>query len=524
MDSGGLLGRPTRAVFSTLFMLCAATAQAAWDEGYESQQGTRVRGTENEMLERIDLKLSTAHLGGAGFQQLGIDHGELKGTWNYTPVGGEDLVGTVFTAMDGTEKVFLRIVGARRHVNVYTRLESKTVWEYDVEWAASGGGGALCPGKVSALALPGRWSGGVYTPGADSFSFACLPFESESGVGLIRGGVAAKCTDWGYTPWLNQDAMPDESKSPATTVSQAERYHTACAAMASADYCGEGKTNTVDGTPIIMFNADNVLTEVDPADPLHTPYVAGGPFGTDGDYFFEAAWKTVPVLDRTNGQGWRASALCLSKKRWSTLPLNGTCVVSPASLPDPRLNRGGEFCESISADKLLSQGSVLYSYSTYIDAGLYRFRNKLTGEHLTTASVFIDPKLPFTYIPNVVNAAAYELDTSGVGSVFEGPVLSKNVPASFPGLALTSRLLRYTDGAGRYVTLVEGAAVPSGYYLEELEGYVYAKTPPMSVPELHFWQHKDSYVTTTGYLKPLGYDDLGWTGYLPALRDYALME
>ncbi|HZH79613.1 MAG TPA: hypothetical protein VEY88_26565, partial [Archangium sp.] len=244
----------------------------------------------------------------------------------------------------------------------------------------------------------------------------------------------------------------------------------------------------------------------------------------DGKYFFEAAWKTVPVLDRTlGGEGWRAMAYCLSKKRWSTLPLNGTCLVSPATLPDPRLGRG-EFCESISVDKLMSQDSVLFSYSTYIDAGLYRFRNKYTGEHLTTASLSIDPKQNFRYIPNVANGDAFDLDTSGVGSVFEGPILSPNVPDSFSGLALTSRLLRYTDGAGRYVTLVEGAAVPAGYYLEELEGYIYAKTPPTGVPELHFWQRKDSYVSTTGDLGPQGYFYLGWTGYLPSLRDYALME
>lgn len=522
MDSGRWLGRPRGAVFSAVFVLCAASAHAGWDEGYESQQGTRVRGTETDSLERIDLRLSAANLGGADFQQLWIDHGELKGTWDYMPVGGEDLVGTLFTAMDGADKVVLRIVGARRHVNVFTRLDSSTVWEYDVEWESSAGGGALCPGRASALALPGRWGGGVYVPGRDSFSFACLPFESETGVGLIRGGVAAKCAEWGYTPWITEDAMADGSKSPAQTVTLAERYHTACVAMASADYCGEGKTNTVNGTPIIMFNADNVNTEVNPADPMLTPYVAAGPFGADGEYFFEAAWKTIPVLDRTlGGEGWRAKAFCLSKKRWSTLPINGTCLTT--SMPDPRLGRG-EFCESISVDKLMSQDSVLFSYSTYIDAGLYRFRNKYTGEHLTTASLSIDPKQTFTYIPNVANADAFELDTSGVGSVFEGPILSRNVPASFSGLALTSRLLRYTDGAGRYVTLVEGSAVPAGYYLEELEGYVYAKTPPMSVPELHFWQRKDSYVTTTGNLGPQGYYDLGWTGYLPALSDYALME
>jgi hypothetical protein len=521
MDSGGLLVQRGGAVLSSLLVLCAATAQAQLDEGYQSQQGTRVRGADNGSLERLELKLSSASLGGLHFQQLGIDHGQLKGTWDYKPLAGEELVGVSFTAMDGTEKVVLRIVGARRHVNVYTRLESSTVWEYDVEWESSVDRGVLCPGGAPALALPGRWSAGAYLAGRDAFSFACLPFESESGVGLIRGGVTAKCVEWGYTPWVNLDEMPEGGKSPAQTSSLAARYHTACVAMASADYCGEGRTNTVDGTPIIMFNAGNVKTEVDPSDVTMTPYVAGGPFGTDGEYFFEAAWKTLPVLDPALGEGWRAKALCLSKKRWSTLPINGACMST--SLADPRTGRG-DFCEALSADKLLSQESVLFSYSTYIDAGLYRFRNKYTGELLTTAALFIDPKTPFKYTPSIAKADDYELDTSGVGSVFEGPILSRNVPASFPGLALTSRLLRYTDGAGRYVTLVEGAAVPAGYYLDELEGYVYAKTPPMSVPELHFWGRKGSYATTTGNLGPLGYSNLGWTGYLPALKDYALME
>lgn len=33
--------------------------------------------------------------------------------------------------------------------------------------------------------------------------------------------------------------------------------------------------------------------------------------------------------------------------------------------------------------QLLSQGAVLFSYSSYIDAGLYRFKHKLTGALLT---------------------------------------------------------------------------------------------------------------------------------------------
>ncbi|WP_375766937.1 protein kinase [Archangium gephyra] len=94
-------------------------------------------------------------------------------------------------------------------------------------------------------------------------------------------------------------------------------------------------------------------------------------------------------------------------------------------------------------------------------------------------------------------------------------------PARARGFAFESEALVDTlVVAGR----AEGGLPLLQFALAELEGYVYAKTPPMSVPMLHFWQRKDSYVTTTGNLGPQGYDDLGWTGYLPALSDSAQME
>jgi ADYC domain len=523
MNPGGPRRQPRWAVLCTGLVLFATAAQAAWDEGYQSEQGTRVRGTVNDSLERLDLRLSSATYEGSPFTQLWIDRGELQGQWGSEFLTGETLVGAHFSALDTSgELVDLRIVGARPHTNVYTRLPSKTVWEYDVEWESKAGSGSLCPGNAPALALPGKWNAGAYLPSPDAFSFACVPYETPE-VGLLKGGVAAKCVDWGYPPWLNEDEMPDGGKSPVLSGGDAKRYHAVCATMASADYCGEGRPNTVDGTPIVMFNDSNVRTEVEASDPTHTPYVSGGPFGTSGDFFFEAAWTAVPVKDDREGEGWRGKALCLTKKRWSTLPLNGTCF-DPSSLPDPRTNRDEEYCESRSAEELLALGSVLFSYSTYIDAGLYRFKNKNTGALLTTASVTIKSWPAFAYVPNVPDGDEYELDTYGTSSVFEGSILSRNVPSTFPYLDQTSRLLRYTDGAGRYVTLLEGAVVPAGYVFEELEGYVFTKPPPMSVPELHLWQQLGSYATTRGDLGALGYVDVGWMGYLPSLSDYSQMQ
>jgi hypothetical protein len=95
-------------------------------------------------------------------------------------------------------------------------------------------------------------------------------------------GVVAKCYRWGYRPWLNND--------PGFA-----RLHWSCTRMARADYCGDGRTWTYDGTLINLWD--------------RAP--APGPFNTHGSpppqFLFEAGWST---------QG----AVCLSKQRWATLP------------------------------------------------------------------------------------------------------------------------------------------------------------------------------------------------------------
>ncbi|AKJ06170.1 Hypothetical protein AA314_07796 [Archangium gephyra] len=504
-------------VLCTAFVLLATSAQAA-NGGYQSQQGTHLRGTVAELLEQVPLQLSSARFKGLPVSPAWIDQGQLLGQWQTEFLSGEKLIGVGFSGMYNGEKVALQIVDARPHVNVYTGLKSATLWEYQVVWESpTAGKGELCPGSAPALVLPGRWGAGVLYEDRDAFFFACLPHKAETESGLDKGGVTAKCVEWGYTPWVNPEPMPDGSPSPATTSDEAKRYHASCATMASADYCGEGRPNTVNGTPLVMFNAKNVVTQLVGT----TPYVASGPFGSGADFFFETAWAASQVKD-TQGYGWRAKALCLTKKRWSTLPLNGTCL-NPTNLPDPRTQRQAPFCESLSASQLLSQGAMLFSYSSYIDAGLYRFKHKVTGELLTTASLNISPSGAFVYVPKVPNGNDYVLDTTGVSSVYEGPILSPSVPATFPGLADARPLWRYTDGLGRYVTLVEGTGVPAGFVPDganALEGYVYVGKALSGPPELHLWERSGSYATSTGPLGTLSYHDVALMGFLPSLSDY----
>ncbi|HVG61770.1 MAG TPA: ADYC domain-containing protein [Hyalangium sp.] len=511
------------AVLLAALLLTTSTAHAEGD-GYQSQQGTFRRGTGIPWLEEISPRLNTATFKGITFDAV-IELGQLTAEVGGRPIRGTDFVGVRFSAAPDDPTVTFEIVRAGPHTNRYTGVESRTVWEYQVEWtSASAGPTPLCPGGAPALVLPGSWSGGDYRkhyPSA-AFFFACLPYVDGPTGRLTKGGVTAKCVDWGYPPWLGQDGMPDGSTIPVQTQSEALRYHAACTAMASADFCGEGRTNTVDGTPIMMFNAKNVQIQTAPSPP-YGQYIASGPFGNRGEFVFESAWTARSTIVPGVGDVWRTHALCQTKKRWSTLPLGGTCAVTE-HLPDPRERNAAAYCESITASDLLAQGALLFSYSMYLDAGLYRFKHQnQPDQFITTASIVIDPALeyPASYKPNpalFTDADLYELDVdiSGNGA-FEGSLLKPEAMDWFPDLAATYPLLRYRHQSGRYLTIVDGMPVPWGYdsTSQDPEGYVYAAQPSTTARPIYLWQQSSSTVTSTFDMGTLGYNSLFQRGFIP---------
>jgi hypothetical protein len=515
--------------------LLLATTRAEAD-GYQGNQGTRLHGTEQDLFERVGIPLDSARHQDFPFAALSvrIEAGQLKARWSGGVLEGNQLTGVEFSATVNGQPVTFSVLRAEPHVNVYTQRESDTVWQYQVGWASPTDQGRLCPDGASALVLPGHWESNVFVYiGSNSFSFACMPVDDG---GKVRnGGVAAKCVDWGYAPWVSEELMPgSEDKSPAQSREEAVRYHVACTAMASADYCGEARANTLQGTEILMFNDTNLMTQVKEGDPNQIPYVAGGPFGTTENFFFESAWTTIPyVFPKDAGgdkAGLRAKASCLTKKRWTTLPLGGSCM---GELPDPRLDNADRYCEDVSAEELVDKkGAVLFSYSRFVDAGLYRFRHQSNPEWtLTTASVNVTQT--GEYLPEVEEGLHYKLDSNP----FEGTILTRHVPDDFPGMKFTARLLRYRSGTGqaaRFVTLVEGPmmSVPQGYQLDDggdggVEGYVYTAPPPSNTPFPKLDQWKDAqghYTATTRNLMQQGYSIDSFLGYLPTLSDYAQMQ
>lgn len=86
-----------------------------------------------------------------------------------------------------------------------------------------------------ALAVAGVWdSSGAHHDAAGKFTFAC------------ETGVIAKCANWGYKPWQTRNGQ-----------SLAD-VHQACTRMARADYCGDGRSHTTEGTFIDHYDRTGV--------------------------------------------------------------------------------------------------------------------------------------------------------------------------------------------------------------------------------------------------------------------------
>jgi hypothetical protein len=95
----------------------------------------------------------------------------------------------------------------------------------------------LCPAGQTAIALAGTWNTDGSYAGGSQFTFACT------------NGVIAKCTRWGYRPY--DRAIKDNTTGPAISLAP---YHQACVRAAMADYCGNGKSMTKDGTLIDIYD------------------------------------------------------------------------------------------------------------------------------------------------------------------------------------------------------------------------------------------------------------------------------
>ncbi|RKI12480.1 hypothetical protein D7Y15_18425 [Corallococcus sp. AB030] len=426
---------------------------------------------------------------------------------------GVGLVGTSFRAPFEGRSVKLTIDQVRCHVGITAPTfpctdqnvaDGKAFWEYRVTASTEDAAPqALCPtGSGFALAVPHAWStGGELIPNYEYFTFACAPKdEGTSQPFFVGGGVIAKCIDWGYPPW-----------NATSSQGVAREYHQLCTRMATADYCGEGRSNTLDGTPL-KFMGPNDAIQLD-----------GGklPVALEG-YSLEAVWK----VDDCGG----VRPLCLSKKRWDTLPLEATCVNRKLLLA-PRATRP---CESMNLSAYASS-TLLVSYSLFIDRSLVMFKDVANNSYVTTTAVTVDEST--IEGGSSVTGVHLDLDADGAADVTpftpqrkEGPILSSKLPADIRTRmgSLIKPLYRCANSNGRYLLTDDHQCERlAGFALQPLngdqgiEGFVYSSVDVTSAGQrrpLKLWRSllTPGVFATSTQAQP-GFILVRELGYLPAV-------
>jgi hypothetical protein len=304
-----------------------------------------------------------------------------------------------------------------------------------------------------AVAMPGLWFGPFYWVQSSFVTFAC------------KTGVVAKCDGWGFPV---TKVWPNVTKHGLTTFATGADLMQACSRMGRADYCAAGMPNTLDGTPIQI---DNVFTGLQ----------------SHEGFTFEAAWAGKAINDRVPQP---LQAICLTKLRWSTMPLGGNC---PLVLPDPRVDAKGKFCEDISPIDLERKGALLYSSSSYMDAGLYTYTDPDTKLRLTTASLLprVQGELPEWQI---APPADVHFPVAGQPVRFEATIFARALPVSIPDVNL-AKLFSYRCDNDLITTTT--AVTDQGCNQIAMEGHVYPPGTAGRAP-LRRWYNpsiKHSYTT-----------------------------
>ena len=481
--------------YSTLAGNHAAFAQGLveGDDGYSKPQGTEIQalppGLEGFY---VDATTGWSHQGVA-LGGVAIGEGELVIAEPRRRTAA-DLVGTRFDArlVDG-RTVPMRITDVAREKKLPKGAPRRPrLIEYVIEYESEGRWAPLCPSEApaaehrhGALAVgdalrkaqpailvagsfghgPDGRPNGDHDPTPTRLTFAC------------RDGVAAKCQDWGYSSWNPERAA----------------YFQACTQMARADYCGNGRSRTVDGT---MINYLDLHRE-----PL-------GYLKAREGFVPEAVWGPGSVEKPS-------AAMCVSRTRWSTIPL-GPRSACPELLHDPRDEAATDgkpqrFCDGLTVRQWAHAGALFVNASRPLDVGLVIWSDR-SGHYRTTTR--------YPWLGRGVKSPSPPGHPEFVS--IEGGAFKREIPE--PEKKGLVPLYRYTKKT-RLITLevLTTEPPPDGFGNRELEAYVLEFKPSAGPPTstarplyLHVGA-KDHYVTTSEEQPPANssYSKVRQIGWLP---------
>ena len=218
--------------------------------------GIQLNGIQLNGLKLNGLKLNGVKLNGVKLNGVKLNGVKLNGS----ALGGVDAAGrsrsgaalrgaTLEGALSNGTTLALRIEKVR--AGSEDNEDNEDVTYYVIGYQGDAGWEPLCGrdaagSAISAVALVGTWNdaqgvpgGGAWTNDPSALTFACT------------NAALGKCVEWGYKPWATFTRCTNSGcvRTPLGP------YHRACARLVRADYCGDGRSWTVDGTRVNVFDA-----------------------------------------------------------------------------------------------------------------------------------------------------------------------------------------------------------------------------------------------------------------------------
>jgi hypothetical protein len=246
-------------------------------------QGMEMQGMEMQGMEMQGFQLGGATIGGVDLDNVRVEKGEVVAEQNGVTLRGTALNGAHFIAQAATNAdppvvgyVEYRITAVTPESSSYDPTHTGNTYLYTLEQNVDGTDnwqpacGADYDDNHVAIPTTGIWDAqGNRVESSTLFTFGCTT------------GVIAKCYRWGYRPWV-------------TGYGDMVSTHWTCTRLARADYCGNGISNTHDGTTINVWDRLPAPGPIQKRGPLNLP-----PAGM----MLEAGWNT-------------GGAVCLSHARW----------------------------------------------------------------------------------------------------------------------------------------------------------------------------------------------------------------
>lgn len=349
------------------------------------------------------------------------------------------------------------------------------VWMDDVPYSSDGDRG------LQAVPVAEVWNrAGTIGVNTAHFTMACM------------SGAIAKCHRWGY-----------RTGTPGITAAHVQ----ACTRMAMADYCGNGESHTVEGTPIRMF-------DLQPTPGQH-PLTKKLP-----EHGFETAWTggTAPRdLEDWNDLHDTAAAggaLCLTKKRWETIAVKTAVDPRCPRLADPRMYpnqemkyyRQDDFFRTRPCDyvhdgvvepvALVANHALIANTSDFHDDLLSMWTSGAGDRWSTSHLLDTGPVVGQVRkkVPDTFDTGGYTTPSQPLGAVFRVSKLPLSLQDSLGAVPLKP-LRTYRTRQGDSVTTT-GEVSGAG----KLEGYVYpcqASPPDGSIPLYRYVHAQDSETTIT---------------------------